>query len=287
MFFLIKEGITNLKRTPFASFSAIFVIYFAMLAVNTIFFIKVNIDKFWDDYKSEVTIEAFLLDSAEDSQIEELITNLQSLPDIQSVEFISKEQALEIFKSEFSEDPMETIGYNPLPRSLVVIPTKENLDENKISKVVSILNSYEIIDEVSYENFIGKIKNLGETGKNIALAVLAGLAFLGILLVYNTIRLAINEKREIIRTMRLVGATRFTIRFPFLITGIIQGALAGIAAYFTFKYFIIFAEMTIIPDSMFSKIDLTQDMSLYIILSAVITGFLGSYIASGRFIPRY
>ena len=287
MFFIIKEGIADLKRTSLSTFVTIFVIFISLLIGNLYFFIRTNIDNILTSIEHDFVIEAFIVDNAEQEKIDKIINNIKDSKEIETILFISKEKALETFRKEFKEDPLETIGYNPLPRSIKIKLKEQFTQNNYAKKIIKQLQKEVIIDETSYSNNLKSMEKFRENSVKIELIIFTLISFFSVTLVFNTIRLSIKHKKEIIRTMKLVGASNFSIRGPFLIGGLIQGTIGGILALITTRYLIVILN-TLIAKNSFVIFAFTSDtISLRLILFGTVLGLVGSWISVNRFLSKY
>jgi len=287
VFFIIKEGIIDLKRTTLSTFVTIFVIFISLLIGNFYFFIRTNIDNILTSIERDFIIETFIEDNASQEEINKIIDHLKKLKEIETVLFISKEKALEIFRKEFKEDPLETIGYNPLPRSIKIKLKEQFTNSNYAKKIVNQLQKEEIIDETNYSNNLKSMEKFRENSSKIELLIFTLISFFSIILVFNTIRLSIKHKKEIIRTMKLVGASNFSIRGPFLIGGLLQGTVGGVFAFITTKYLIVILNTLIAKNSFMESTFTFETISFRLILFGTLLGLLGSWISVNRFLSKY
>jgi cell division transport system permease protein len=188
-----------------------------------------------NEVRSRVVVDAYVKDSATQVQQAELRQAIEDTPNVKSVEFISKGEALARAQEKNPkafEAGAELLGSNPLPASFRVHPE----DPDKLNEIVTRLNAdgdarLAAIDEVrDREEDTNKI--LSATG--LVKALTAGLAVLLVLasiaLIANTIRLSIFARRREVEVMKLVGATNWFIRWPFVIEGMIVGFLGGLLA---------------------------------------------------------
>jgi cell division transport system permease protein len=182
-----------------------------------------------DEVRSRVVVDVYLKEGASDSERAALETRLQTMANVKSVEYIPKEKALEIM-SERNKEAFALLGSNPLPDSFRVTPS----DPDGVGAIASALDGpgqLAAVDEVRNRRQ-DTDKILNATG--LVKLVTAGLALLFVLasvaLVANTIRLSIFARRREVEVMRLVGATNWFIRWPFVIEGVIVGLMGGALA---------------------------------------------------------
>jgi cell division transport system permease protein len=226
--FFLKEAIRALQRNAAPSLAATVTVLLTALVLGIFIPIVQATTGTANEVRGRVLVDVYVANSAKDSEVSQLEEELAATPDVKSVEFISKEEALEKERSR-NPEAFELLGRNPLPDSFRIYPD----DPDQVGAIVSSLESKQLaaIDEVrDREDDTDKI--LKATGFVKALtAMLAGLLVLAsIALVANTIRLSIFARRREVEVMKLVGATNWFIRWPFVIEGLIVGAMGGILA---------------------------------------------------------
>ncbi|HKJ69843.1 MAG TPA: ABC transporter permease [bacterium] len=229
--FLIKEGLTGLKRAKFPSFAAVLTIAISLTLLGMSYLIGNELYSLLSNMRAKVNIEVFLLPSATEIDRATIAESLDSHEAVAAYEFISKEEAAARFQEEFGEDIYAVLGENPLPVSYTVDLTSAHRTSDAVSAFVQELRRLPGVDEVRYrQTFLRLLERYYKAALvagGVILAVILGAA---ILLVANTIKLSIFAKREIIRIMRLVGATDLFIQTPFIVEGIVHGILgAGLA----------------------------------------------------------
>lgn len=299
MLFIIKESLTDLKRTMFSSLLTIMLIFISLFIANIYFITKNNIENSIKKLKSEFKIELFFNLGSTDEAIKNIILDLENENEVDTVVLITKEQALELFKKEFKDDPIETIGYNPLPQSLRITVAKKYANKETVNSLISnYLNSDKyknIIDEVHFENFLDTLELFNKNAKKIGFILFSIISALTILLIFNNIRLTIKYKEEIIHTMKLVGASNFMIRIPFVFGGILMGTIAALLSVISMKYFLssintIFSNLSINSSHSYSNF-LIESLSIndiYIIFFFGISiGIIGSWTSASRYLPKY
>lgn len=175
-------------------------------------------------------MEVFLKDGIGEEIITRLTTRLQNFAEIDSLSFISKEEALRRFRQEtnFDKDIVEILGENPLPASFRIRIKPEYHQRLLVQNLQEKIEDLPGVDEVVYRYDLLQL-----TAKYLRILILISLGLGGILflasmlLISNTVRLSILNKRESIEIMSLVGATPGFIRRPFVFEGALQGALGA------------------------------------------------------------
>jgi len=300
MFFIIKESLKDLKRTLFSSLLTILLIFLSLFIANFYFMGKSNLENVIKKLKSGFEIEIFLVLHVEEKEVKEFITNLKKKEEVKNVVFISKEKALNLFKKEFKDDPIKTIGYNPLPQSL-----KVTINENFTNKetISSFIDNYlsngkykEMIDEIYFENFLDTLEILKKNINKIGLILFASISILTILLIFNNIRLTIKYKEEIIRTMKLVGASNYMIRMPFIFGGVLMGVIAAGLSVISMEYLVSFMNKVLSDYSILSSISnngisiirniVIEDFYM-IFFFGITIGIIGGWISVNKYLTKY
>ena len=230
-FFSISEGVKNLRRVRGAAFVAVMILSLAITMVGTSAVVGWNGQKFIKFLRSQFDLTVFVrMDTADDIVIQ-LAKDIGKIEGVRDLTYISPAVAARKFEKDFGENVMTILGTNPFPASFIVKISPEfgtAVDASYIASRIANLNN---IEEVRYRKsllvIVDKyIKILIVIGIVVGLIVL----FAAVLISSYTIKLAIFAKRDLIWTMRLVGATDSFIRRPFVVEGMVEGLLAGIIA---------------------------------------------------------
>lgn len=239
--YIVKEGLAGITRAKLAATTSIFSLFVTILLLGILSRISYNLYIQAMAIRNLIEVEVFLFDVDERTTIN-IEQELKSRPEILNVTYISKDSASHIMRNEFGAGAEDLVALNFLPASFrLKVNTKSGI--NQVENLVSSIRNLPGVDEVKYNAGLLKILESNFTIFSIAGGGLGILIILiSLILVYNTIRLTIYAKRELIRAMKLVGATNRFIRSPFIIEGIIQGVIAGGAAvlfiFILFEYIV-------------------------------------------------
>jgi cell division transport system permease protein len=237
---IIKTGFVNLFRNISLSAAAIAVMMITLTIILFSVLANATFQNTIAQINNEISISVWLNDSVTTQQISSEMASLRKLPNVKSVSYISKIQALAIYKSEqpnnaqLQQEVTET--NNPLPASIEIKP----IDSTKIQTIENFLkqpgtvaledpqfgNSYGGDQKVAIDKIAHATGILREAGL-IAIVVFAAVS---VLIIFNTIRMAIFNRRDEIRTMRLLGARTWYIRGPFVVESMCYGIFAAIIA---------------------------------------------------------
>jgi cell division transport system permease protein len=203
---------------------------------------------------------------------------------VKQMTYVSKDEAAEIFEREFGENIFDVLDINPLPASFR-ISLKDGFKTS--TNALEISGKLEEIDGVESVRYRKELLELIDTRaasvNNLTLGLGIIISLSAIFLVSNTIRLAIYAKRQTIRTMQLVGATRAFIRVPFLLEGILQGILGGIVASFLLYTLLEYA-MRLVSVEFSDALHRDPSFYLTLLVAGALLGLIGGAISVARFI---
>src|SRR5687768_7719849 len=234
--FFLKEAIRSLSRNAAPSLAATITVLLTALVLGIFIPIVQATTGSANEVRNRVLVDVFIENKATDAEVEELRTEIASIENVKSVEFVSKEQALKEEQKERGE-LYELLGRNPLPDSFRISPD----DPDEVEAIADQLAPANVegrrqpqlaaIDEVKYrEDDTDKILSVTNLVKWLGGGMALLLVFASVALVANTIRLSIFARRREVEVMKLVGATNWFIRWPFVIEGVIVGAMGGVLA---------------------------------------------------------
>jgi cell division transport system permease protein len=236
--FFLKEAVRALRRSAAPSLAAVLTILLTAVVLGVLIPIMQATTGTANEVRSRVVVDVYVQEKAQPGELAELRATLTELPNVAEVEFISKEQALEE-EQERNPEAYELLGANPLPDSFRLTPE----DPDGVTELVDLVEPADggsaradagglaLVDEVrNREEDTEKILSATGVVKLISGIVAILLVLASVALVANTIRLSIFARRREIEVMRLVGATKWFIRWPFVIEGMIVGLIGGAAA---------------------------------------------------------
>ena len=282
--FLLSEGIKNLWRNKLTSFSAIFSIFLTLVIAGSLVIISQNTNKVIEYLRDKYKIEVFFKDNVPIQKVEEVVASFNQIKGVRSTTLITKNDAEKIFKSQFGEDIMNLVGYNPLPVSCVVNIVKDDINKININPIINKLKSYVEVDEVNYQGrMIFQIESYYQKFIRIMSLILVTVIFITIFTISNTVRLTIYSREKLIESLQLIGATRAFIKAPFIIEGILHGFIGTIMASALLVGGLIFGNDIII--SLFS-VKIEYDIKLLILLLGGISFFV-SIIGGSRAVSKF
>jgi cell division transport system permease protein len=236
--YILQDAVINIRRSGWGGIASIGTIAVSFVIVGIFLIITGNLGALVAEWKEQFQVTVFLEDKITAEQLALVKKRIQSERAVKGMSYTSKEEALQSFKRELrgKESLLEGLGENPIPASLQLRIHEAYQTPEALRSLTASLARLEGVDDVLYgqewvDRLTGAIRLLRLLGLSVGLAL--GMASL--LIVSNTIRLAVYARVEEIEIMRLVGATKMHIRAPFLLEGLIQGALgAGLALLLLF-----------------------------------------------------
>lgn len=279
----------QLVRNPFSTLMTSAVIGIALALPTGLHLILKNIQTISGDLDSAVQISLFLKKSTTDSQAQQLVNQLKSMPQINKIQYISRKEALNEFKrlSGFG-NALKALDNNPLPAVIVVQPSLADSNAISTQRLVTQLQSKPYVDIAQLDmQWIKRLYSIMDIISR-GVVILTGLLALAVLLVIgNTIRLAIQNRRDEIVIIKLIGGTDRFIRRPFLYTGFWYGLFGGLIALFLVISSLLLVSgpieaLTQSYDSQFSMQVINFNSTLWLISGSILLGLSGSWIAVER-----
>lgn len=282
---MIKENKSykyKIRHIHFTSIISMALVLFLVGLLSLILFMARDISI---HVKENINLSVILEDKISEQDLSQIRAHLDSSLYAKSIEYISKEDALKDHINTLGEDPKEFLGYNPLLASLEVKLKAEYANNDSVQKIESELVKFEFIDRVAYQKDMVSLIN--ENVKKISL-VLLGLAvvllLISLVLINNTVRVAVYSNRFLINTMKLVGATPWFIRKPYIFHGIINGVIAAIFSLIMLTGMVYYIQFEFgIKELMISPLTVIL-VSLIVITLGITLTAVSSYFAVGRFL---
>ena len=284
--YTLRESFSGFRRTKVSSLISIITISISLLLLGIFALVSLNASRFIESLRNKVELEAFLQEPITHDEIADLQQSVSALEGVKVVTFISKEEAAKIFKQETGEDINDVLEFNPLPPSFRISLRDGYKTTARIQVLHDRLIALKGIDGVVYrKTLLELLDQRTEAFHNIMLALGILISLSAILLVSNTIRLAIYAKRKLIRTMELVGATSAFIRLPFLLEGMIQGFVGGVVASGVL-YLILEYAVRLVSVELAAYVHMDPMFYLLVAAAGTALGLIGSIISIMRFIGR-
>ena len=243
---IFRSGFLGFWRNGFVSLASVLVITITLFVAGSLIFFNAIMDASLEQIQNKVDIDVYFLTTATEDEISSVELSLKALPEVVSVMYISRDEALQQFRERHADDfltlqALEELGDNPLGASLNV-RAKDPSHYESIARFLEDQQALEaggtqIIDKINYyqnKPAIDKLSKVIASVEVLGAAVVIILALITIVITFNTVRLAIYTSREEISVMRLVGASNRYIRGPFLVEGGMRGVFSAILVIIMF-----------------------------------------------------
>lgn len=232
--FSLREAFVGMKRSGLLAVAAVVVMSLSFLMLGLFLLLTVNLRHAVHLAQGRVQIAAFLEEGTAPARMAALADSLLALGGVKGIESVSKEDALERFTVELGDDAalLESLEANPLPASFEISIYDDYKTPERVRALAERIQSMEGIEDV--DSGLTWVAQLNRATTIVAILDLSFgviVVFATVVSVGGTIKLALLARRETIQILKLVGATRWFIRSPFLVEGIVEGAVAaGVAA---------------------------------------------------------
>jgi cell division transport system permease protein len=243
---VLKAGLFNFWRSGYVSLSSVLVMVITLSVICSVVFIGAILNATMNELRNKVDINVYFVISAPETDILSLQKKIEALPEVSSVKYVSRDQALQNFKLKHENDQvtiqaLDELSDNPLGAALN-IKAKEPSQYESIANFLNednILSSdgQKIISKINYYDNKTAINNLSgiiNATEDLGLVVSLALVFVSIINTFTSFGLTIYISREEISVMQLVGASKNYVRGPFVVTGVIVGLLAGLITMLIF-----------------------------------------------------
>ncbi|MFM2337427.1 MAG: hypothetical protein RL115_620 [Bacteroidota bacterium] len=277
----VKASIKRGKPSYFMSILGVTLVLFVLGVVG---WLIINATKLGDYFKDNVEVRTYLLPNMNKSDSANLQQFIEGRPFVKSVRYVSKEQAKKLYLEDGNEDWVGVLDANPLPDAYFFTVKKSYVNKDSLESIKKQIQAQTYVSDVQYPaelvgNMNRNFRVIG--GALLALAIIISLVV--IFLIDNTIRLAMFSNRFLIKTMQMVGATRWFIAKPLNIKAIINGAISGVIASALLYVIIVVLEGSI------ESLKAIHDTQLLVILffTLIVLGVLITLYSTNRSVHKY
>ncbi|HEY5590864.1 MAG TPA: permease-like cell division protein FtsX [Paludibacter sp.] len=274
-----KPGFWNMHLTSTISMS---LVLFLVGLVCLLLFVARDVSTY---VKENINLSIVLDDNIAKHDEERLQTYLLGAPYAKSVEYISKKDALKDHIANLGENPQDFLGYNPLMASIEVKLNAAYANNDSVNVIESKLKSFVNIKRIVYQKDMVSLVNENVRKMSLILMGLAAvLLFVSIALINNTIRLSLYSNRFLINTMKLVGATPWFIRRPYILSSMLNGLVASVISILLLIGVVWFVQYEFgMINTMIQPMTAVVVCTIVILLGALLTA-ISSYFAVGRYL---
>jgi cell division transport system permease protein len=285
--YFARETVTNLRRNVFMTSAAIVVVAVSLALVGGALLLKQGVDKATIQWKGGVEGSIFMKSDAAPEEIDAVDRELRAMPEVKKVRFVTKQGAYDEFRKMFSNSPdmLETLNVDQMPPSFRVVPRQAQ----QIDVVGNRFKDRPGVRDVVYaKDTVKALLSVTRYAQLLIWAVAIVLLGAASLLILNTIRMAIYARRREVAVMKLVGATNWFIRVPFMFEGLVQGMIGALGAFGVVYLVRNFAQHAVRHVELFHEFAVSTNevigTGIFLVVVGMIVGALGSAIAVSRFL---
>jgi cell division transport system permease protein len=226
-----KTAIKHIRRSPYQSLAAVFIMVLTFLSISVFTFIIFGSSAVINFFESKPQVTAFFKDSATQQNIDDLRSQLNQTGMISSTKFVSKDQALQIYRAQNKNDPLllDLVTADILPASLEISTVKIG----DLGPVSDVLAKSPYVSEVVYQrDIVNTLTRWTNAVRIIGVILIVILTVVSIFIMMTVIGFKVSQKRDEIEIMKLLSATNWYIRWPFMLEGILYGAAGTVIGWF-------------------------------------------------------
>lgn len=274
--YLIFEGFKSIYRSMLQSVISSLTIAASLIILSITYFLYSNMQDYAHKVKDEYKIEVFFDQNLNLNQALSIFNSILLIDGVEEGRFIDKDNALEIFKNEFDENIINIIGSNPLPMSASYGVSPRYRTHSSMLEISSAITKMDYVDEAIFsKSAINKFDKLSRNLLGFSFLLGIFIMFISLFFVSNTIMLVVYAKKDEIKTMDLLGASNFFIKFPYLFKGLILGLIGSfISLLILFWFYKLF--FYILGAQFFSSSFSLSNIFLMNLIFGVFLGLIGS-----------
>lgn len=288
---LIRETAKNLRRSPYQVATALVVVTLTFFLASRFLLLTFGAQRTLSFFESRPQVSIFFKDSAKEEDIKKIQDELEKTGKIAQIKYISKEEALSIYREQNKTDPtlLELVTADILPASLEVSAK----DPTYLADIAEFAKTKGEVEEVVFQKeIVDQLKAWTNSIRTEGLVTIGSLGIVSLVIIISVIAMRISGRREEIKIMQLVGATPWYIRIPFVLEGLfyglvgsVTGSLIGFLVFFLSPYFqnSVFNPLFGLPVNPFTFPVLLIVFATLVVIG-VLLGILGSFLAVFRYL---
>ncbi|GEP95671.1 cell division protein FtsX [Chitinophaga cymbidii] len=243
---MAQSGKSSAKKSKPSYVYSIIGITLVLLLLGVLGLFMINAKNLSDYFKESIELQVILRDNVKEQQAVLLKDSLAVKPYVKRIEYVTKEMAAEKFKAENPKENFAVLGFNPLYASIDIRLYAKYVHPDSLKVIENDIANRSVVRELFYQRTL--VSEVLDKAKQIGLVMLVISALMAVVVLFlidNTIRLAMFSNRFLIKTMQMVGATRWFIAKPFDVRSIINGAISAVIAIIGLIVLMYFAESTL------------------------------------------
>lgn len=282
-----RESIKSVGRNGWMTFASVSAVTVTLLLVGVFMVIMMNLNKVANDLENDVEIKVLIDLKADEKAEATLQQQIKDMPGVESMKYSSKEHELNGLVKDFGEDLSLFKQSNPL-RNVLYVKAKNPQQTAKVAKQIDTLdNTYEVLYG---KGKIEKLFNFLNISRNVGIVLIIALLLTAMFLISNTIKITITARRKEIEIMKLVGATNWFVRIPFILEGMWLGLLGSIipilivSILYTQIYNALAPKLKGEIFQLLNSKPFIFEVDLLILLMGVLIGIWGSFMSVRKFL---
>ncbi|HCF49754.1 MAG TPA: ABC transporter permease [Syntrophomonas sp.] len=287
IWYFCREAVKSMARNHLLSLATISTVAICILILGMAVLATLNASHLITRLESDLEIMSYLDKDLTADQASEVKQALEAIPGVESVRFVSREEALQYLQDSFGEDRYnleETMGKNPLPDGYEI----KALDPHQVPVIAQQVEQVAGIERVNYgKEMVNNLFLATKWVRVLSMAFIVLLSLGAIFLIATTIRLAIFSRRKEIYLMKLIGSTDWFVRWPFFIEGILLGTAGSLIAILLLAvgYETLIGSIQSVPFvPVLSNRALLIEVYAGLVMVGALLGVLGTYISLNRFL---
>ena len=229
--YAVTAALVGLWRHRFMTGATVLTTALMLLMLNVFVVLVTHLNVALEALEHRVNVIAYIREDAPPGKVRELQSSLQNRSDVLEVVYVTKDEALARLREHFADraELLAMVSDNPLPASLEIRARNPESLENIVSLLETKVGPESVLEEVALqEDIVERLLSLTTATRVAGVAMTVGLAVVSLFIVINTIRIAVYSRRQEIEVMKLVGATDWFVRWPFVFEGMLYGLLASL-----------------------------------------------------------
>lgn len=287
--YLLREGLRNIWQNRFMAIASVAVLMACLLLSGFAYLVLENVEHAFQWVYGQNVVAVFADADCTDEQLTALENSLHGLQNVNEVTFRSKDESLEKYKDSLPKETYESLQgeQNPMPDAYIV----SLKDLAQFEQTVTQIETLEHVDETSYDGGIAEtLTNVRHIALTVGLWVVFLLLAVSLFIIANTIKLTVYNRRLEIYIMRSVGATGAFIRIPFMVEGMVLGLISSLLSFglvwFLYDKLLLFFPSEAGNISLLPFVHIWSPLLLGFLAIGMITGMVGSAIATGKYLHR-
>ena len=289
--YAVTAALVGLWRHRFMTGATVLTTALMLLMLNVFVVLVTHLNVALEALEHRVNVIAYIREDAPPGKVRELQSSLQNRSDVLEVIYVTKDEALARLREHFADraELLAMVSDNPLPASLEIRARNPESLENIVSLLETKVGPESVLEEVALqEDIVERLLSLTTATRVAGVAMTAGLAVVSLFIVINTIRIAVYSRRQEIEVMKLVGATDWFVRWPFVFEGMLYGLLASLLALLIVvpaydpvveNFWALLSFLPVERDPQF-----VTKLALMTMVVGIALGAAGSYISVRRFL---